>query len=222
MYRTQNGAEKLLAREFLTELGRYWLERYGRINPTPYPLAQYDSSVPGIRKGLKRAYPKLQVDSGPKVALGAFAGGKPQFILELYSSLDLPATLVRRISSDRGRHLAESISKESVAETLPPIDVITLDEDTRKVILWSRFEESVRQLREGVIGDTDFQNENALKALDEMNRLFHRDSSSERGLDKKIRLAFSEFRAQPFEFKDKFSLELVQERVLVLGEALLK
>ena len=197
---------------FLSELGRHWMERYGRVRPSPYPLASYDLSQTGVLEGVRKAFPELLADESPKVALCFFSHGRPARVLEIYQDMTLPATLVRQISAARRRHLADTISTEDVA-TVPDPSVLELSDDQERTVLLSRVHELAQQLWRGS-ADPKSENRLAHRALLQIVELTRYDESGVRAWTIELREALADFQSEPLLLEPQSKLEPVQKQLL--------
>lgn len=156
-------------RPFLEELGRFWLQRYGRVNPTPYPLASYDISQPEVAQSVARAFPSLVEGKPPVVALCLFEGSQPVEVLQVFRDLEMPATLVREISSARGQAMvAESRRKSPSAAahaSAPAPNPVGLSVEQERVLLVSRLNETAQQLWNGAKDDKSLRNQGPKRIL---------------------------------------------------------
>ena len=147
---------------FLKELGRLWMGRYGRVRPSPYPLASYDLSDPEVAAALNASFPQL-LESPPMVALCSFRNSQPVEILETYRDLDLPASLVRTVSAARsGNFRATTVSKIDGA---PPARAVGVSEEQEQLLVVMRLQETARQLWNGSVEDESRQNQAAKRIL---------------------------------------------------------
>ncbi len=152
LYDKSSDNEVAKVKHFLEELGHFWLQRYGRSTPAPYPLAAYDTSDRAVVASLSSAFPELSLSSKqrPQVALCLFDGGVPEELLEVYDEMELPASLVRQLSSARSSHLARgplvSASRQSKGEEIPEVSAVGLDSRQQKFMLVSRLNEAAQHL----------------------------------------------------------------------------
>lgn len=213
--------DSVLVREFLSELGSHWLQRYGRIKPAPYPLAYYDLSQPDVVSRLK-TFDQALVGATPRAALCLFQRGRPQRVLEVYSSLELPASLVRRVSSARARHLADTISlKVSQSASLPEPSTVRLTASQETSILLGRLHESAQQLWVGVSKDENPQNVTSRRLLLRVVELTRHDSKKWKPSERaELKLALDDFVEEPLILPEDSYLRAIQQRLLELASAL--
>jgi hypothetical protein len=160
--------ESPLIQPFLEELGRFWLQRYGRVRPSPYPLASYDIGQAETAKALDRAFPELTNGQYPLVALCAFTEGQPVQVLKVFRGLDTPASLVREISAARGQALAGATSAPAVSTRQAPTlgaDPIGLTSDQERLLLVSRLNETAQQLWNDSKNDKSERNQGPKRIL---------------------------------------------------------
>jgi hypothetical protein len=197
---------------FLSELGRHWMERYGRVRPSPYPLASYDLSADGVLDGVEKAFPELIGDESLKVALCFFLGGRPVKVLKVFEDVALPATLVRRISAERRRHLADSISTTDVIAAPDPRALDLSDEQERTVLL-SRVHELAQQLWRGSMVPGS-ENRLAHRALTQIVELTRFDESGSRTWSEELAEVLKDFQSEPLLLEPGSRLEPLQKQLL--------
>lgn len=152
-------------RPFLEELGRFWLQRYGRVRPSPYPLASYDVAKPEVAEALARAFPQLTDGAYPLVALCAFSDGQPSQVLQVFRGLDTPASLVREVSAARGRALTAGVTSSPSAPSVPSAETVGLSSEQERVLLVSRLNETALQLWNGAKEDKSLGNQGPKRVL---------------------------------------------------------
>jgi hypothetical protein len=151
---------------FLEELGRYWLQRYGRVRPSPHPLASYDVQQPEVAQALQRAFPALGEGPYPLVALSVFEAGRPVEVLRVYSDFDAPASLVREISAARGQLLSQGrLPQGPVPSMLPGPRELALSSEQERLLLISRINETAQQLWNESKEDKTPRNQGAKRIL---------------------------------------------------------
>lgn len=201
---------------FLKELGRFWMSRYGRVRPSPYPVASYDLSNPEVGAALAASFPQL-VQSPPMVALCYFRNSQPVEILETYRDLDLPASLVRTVSSARsGSFRAPVVSK---MEGAPPATTVGVSVEQEQLLQVMRLQETARQLWNGSAGDEGRQNQAAkrilLRVIEESRRYIDGESAALPLLQESLR----DYAVEPLVSEDP-KLAEAQARFLQLSRAL--
>jgi hypothetical protein len=212
------GEDKKIVQPFLAELGRHWMERYGRVRPSPYPLASYDLSKAGVADGVAKAFPTLLVNENPKVALCFFLKGRPVKVLEVYEEVTLPATLVRQISAARRRHLADSISTGDKMSA-PDTNTLELSDGQEKTVLLSRVHELAQQLWRQTL-DPKPENKLAHRALIQIVELTRYNESQTRVWSEPLAEALADFQSEPLLLEEGSNLEPVQNQLLEIIERL--
>lgn len=211
-----------LVQPFLSELGRHWMERYGRVEPAPYPLAYYDIADRTTLTRLEASLPGLMTDGKASVALCFFSQGRPTRVVEVRQDLELPATLVRQLSSARTRHLAESVNPGLQSSgTLPAPDALQLTSSQETSILLSRIHELAQQLWSGSSEDQSTENRLAKKNLltiVELTRLNDKD----RELGQQLKAALADYQTEPLVLSSDSPLQTIQTRFIELTNALLE
>ena len=223
-YKAKDLEHRTQTKDFLTELGRYWSRRYGRVNPTPYPLGHYDISDQRTFEVVSSAFPGLVGQSGPKAGLCLFENGKPVKLLQIFGELELPALAVRRISSARGRLLADSTTGESGVnrtETMPSARPLSLTPVQQQSLLLTRLHEMAQQLWQGVSNGLDGENKvarNLLLSITEETK-FHKNNNL--ALSRKLEDSIAGFLEEPLIIRGDSELDLTQRRFIELGRSLL-
>lgn len=147
VYQSADEEQRKRVEAFLTELGLYWTQRYGRVKPAPYPLGHYDISSTETTIAVYRAFPELEEAKKPLICLCLFEGNRPRRVLETFDEIDLPATLVRRISSLRTRHLASTVEWSSGSGTITPtLAAVEFSEHTEDKLAQGNLHALARQL----------------------------------------------------------------------------
>lgn len=204
-------------KEFLTELGRYWMERYGRTSPQPYPLASYDTSDVAIRASLESAVPSLVEKPGAVVALASFVDRRPVEILEIHRELDLPASLVRRLSASRRRHLTEMlITSPLPGSALPSGYDDDPGADSQVSVSIARIHELATQLWGASSRDSKESDRLALKAL-----IAVMESSKDGHLNDALLEAMADFVTEPLDLAPDSELRSSQRQLLQLMKTLI-
>ena len=212
-----------LVKPFLSELGRHWMERYGRVEPPPYPLAYYDIADGTVRTRLQASFPELTTDGKAAVALCFFSDGRPVRVLEVHQELELPATLVRQLSSARTRHLAESLNTGSqTTSTLPTAEAMQLSDAQETSVLLSRIHELAQQLWSGSSEDESPENRLARRNLLNIIELTRSSDARSRELSTQLKEALADYQAEALILSKDSSLEAVQTRFIELTSALLE
>ncbi len=212
--------DKEVVQPFLSELGRHWMERYGRVKPSPFPLASYNLSDTRVGEALEKAFPDLVSDLEPKVALCYFQQGRPVKILEVVNDLSLPATTVRVLSAARHRHMAESISV-TVDSAAPAATEMSLSEDQEQTVLISRVHELAQRLARGS-SDPDPANRLAHRTLLQIVELTRSSDEDNRELTHDLREALADYQSEPLLLEPDSSLRSFQEQFLELIRSLLQ
>lgn len=212
----RGSGEREQVKPFLAELGRHWMERYGRVKPSPYPLASYDLSDQAVAEGVARAFPDL-VGEKPKAVLCLFLRGRPVRVLETFEELEIPATLVRRISASRRSHLVDTVSGgEPIAA--PEARGVELSDRQEETVLLSRVHELAQQLFRGS-ADPSAENRLAHRAILRIVELTRRDSGAPE-MSPELSEAIADFRAEPLLLNDDSPLIPTQNQLLELLELL--
>lgn len=208
-------------RPFLEELGRFWLQRYGRVRPSPYPLASYNVSQQEVLEALRRAFPQLTDGAYPLVALCTFANGQPAEVLQVFRGLDTPASLVREISAARGRALSAGVKPASAPVSLPGPDPLGLTNEQEKVLLISRLNETALQLWNSAKDDKSLRNQGPkrilLRVIEDSRRYLAGDAAALGLLLESLR----DYDVEPLKVDPKDKSAEQAARLLELGKALL-
>jgi len=220
-YDPSAAGEKILVDTFLKELGRHWLERYGRVEPAPFPLASYNRGDQLVASRLKESLPALGEASVPVAALCLFQGGAPNRVLEVFRELELPATLVRRISGARTRHLSESVILAEEGEVPEPAQ-LALSREQEYSILQSRLHEMARQLWKGVDDGESDQNRLSRKLLLQIVELTRSGKPLDEAEQKSLRAALEDYLEEPLLLSESSEYGPIQERLLELARSLLR
>lgn len=214
------GQSATLIDPFLSELGRHWVERYGRVKPAPYPLAFYDSSDPLVAARLQEIHPEL-LQEPPLVAICSFSAGRPTQILETFRGLEFPATLVRELSAARTRHLADSLQVGSVtAPELPGADSVTLSPGQHRLIALSRLHELARQLWSSSQDGEAGENRIARRVLLQISELGRETVEKPELWESQLREVLADYRQEPLRFAPGSELESLHQRFLYLVQEL--
>ena len=206
---------------FLRELGRHWLQRYGRVRPSPYPLASYDFSDPVVKERVSKSFSDLQEASLPLVCLALFEDARPVKVLDVYSQLETPATLVRQLSGARGRHLAETIEVGEVVAETPEASPLTLSDGQENALLLGRLQESARQLWSGMDDGPGGTNKLARRALLAIVQAID-DQEDEAPPSRELIGALEDFQAEKITLKPDSELGEVLSRLRELTTTLLE
>ncbi len=207
------------AQSFLSELGRYWLQRYGRVDPAPYPLAWYDLSDEVVRSRVQAAFPSLVSGPTPSVALCFFVRGTPVKVLEVFTDLELPATTVRNLSAARNRHLADTVDVSVEAEHVSPsAGTVVLSGSEQKAVVLETVHELAQLLWANSSDGEKKENRLTRRILLKIVEL----TRGGQGLDDESQLtaALEDFLAEPLLLGDEPGLVDAQERLKALAEAL--
>ena len=210
-----------LSSHILRELGRHWLQRYGRVRPSPYPLASYDFSDPLVKERVSQSFSELKDSSLPLVCLALFEDRRPVKILEAYSDLQTPATLVRRLSGARGRHLAETIELGEGATGTPEASLLSLSDDQESALLLGRLQESARQLWSGMDDGPGGVNKLARRALLAIVQAADNQEATA-PLNGELRSALEDFQAEKIVLQPDSELQDVLSRLRALTTTLLE
>ena len=209
-------------RPFLEELGRFWLQRYGRVRPSPYPLASYDMAKPEVAEALRRAFPQLTDGAYPLVALCAFSNGQPSQVLQVFRGLDTPASLVREVSAARGRALTAGIAAGPPAPTLPGAETVGLSGEQERVLLVSRLNETALQLWNGAKEDKSLRNQGPkrvlLSVIEDSRRYLAGDAAALGLLQESLR----DYQVEPLTVDPKSKSSEQAARLLELSRAVLE
>lgn len=204
---------------FLQELGRFWVARYGRVRPSPYPLASYDLGDSEVATALSSSFPEL-LDRPPLVALCLFVKDQPREILQVYRALDTPASLVREISAARANALQGAIEPVALPRRAPRAKAVGLSDDQERVLLVSRLQETARQLWGAAQEDQSRHNQAAkrllLRVVEESRRYLEGDPGAWLLLQESLR----DYAVEPFVTDDPRLAEGLA-RFLHLGKTLL-
>lgn len=211
--------DRKLLDAFLQELGSFWLSRYGRVRPSPYPLASYDLDDPDVATSLESVFPELAQEP-PLVALCHFEGEQPSQLLKLYRGLDTPATLVRELSAARARAVELSSGLSGVAPAAPSPQLVGLTAEQERALLVSRLSETARQLWSAAESDERRANQPAkrllLKVIEECRRYLEQEDGAWLALQESLR----DYAVEPL-ISDEPRLAEAQARFLLLGKTLL-
>lgn len=220
-YKQEDPAEKEKVSTFLSELGRYWTQRYGRVSPVPYPLGNYNLSDPETAQRVMAAFPALAEAKSPMVCLCLYDQGRPRRVLEVYDDLDLPATLVRRISAARGKHLAATVELPSASSgPAPPTDRVTLSEKVEEKLLLARLHETSRLLwQEAQDGDKG-ENRVTRRVLLRIAELTEPGRKRTPEEEQALRDAIGDLQAEPLLLKEESELLVVQRQLLETAHTL--
>ena len=207
---------------FLRELGRHWMERYGRVRPSPYPLASYDFSDPVVRERVSKSFSELADATKPLVCLALFEDRRPIRVLDVFEEVQTPATLVRRLSGVRGRHLAETIDVgDGGEEEVPEASVLTMTDDLESALLLGRVQESARQLWSGMDDGPDGVNRLARRALLAIVQAID-DQQANAPVSQALRSALEDFQAEKILLPPDSELQGVLSRLRALTTTLLE
>ena len=193
------------------------MERYGRVKPSPFPLASYDLSDDRVEEALRGSFPELVSDPKPKVALCYFQLGRPVKILEVVNDLTLPATTVRLLSAARHRHMAESISVTD--SSAPAAKEMSLSDDQEQTVRLSRVHELAQRLAYGS-SDPEPANRLAHRTLLQIVELT-RGSDEDRVLSHDLREALADYESEPLLLEPDSSLRSFQDQFLELIRTLI-
>ena len=211
--------DRKLLDTFLKELGGFWLSRYGRVRPSPYPLASYDLDNPEVTASLESVFPEL-AEEPPLVALCLFEGEQPSQLLKLYRGLDTPATLVRELSAARAQALELSPGPSDIATAAPSAQLVGVSPEQERALLVSRLLETARQLWSAAESDERRANQPAkrllLKVIEESRRYLDQEEEAWSLLQESLR----DYAVEPF-ISDEPRLAEAQARFLFLGKTLL-
>lgn len=209
-------------RPFLEELGRFWLQRYGRVRPSPYPLASYNMSQPEVAEALRRIFPQLTDGAYPLVAVCTFADGHPAEVLQVFRGLDTPASLVREVSAARGRALTAGVKPASSSSSLPGPDPVGLSSEQERVLLVSRLNETALQLWNSAKEDKSLRNQGPkrilLRLIEDSRRYLAGDPAALGQLLESLR----DYDVEPLRVDPKDKAAEQAARLLELGRTLLE
>ena len=211
--------DKEQVQPFLTELGRHWMERYGRVKPSPFPLASYDLSDSRVLEALKKTFPELVTDQQPKVAVCYFQNGRPVKILEVERDLSLPATTVRVLSAARHRHMAETISATELPSA-PNASEIRLSDHQEQTVLLSRVHELAQRLALGS-AEPDPPNRLAHRTLTQIVELTRSNDEEKRQLTDELSEVLADYESEPLLLEPDSNLRSYQQQLLELIHTLL-
>ncbi len=210
---------------FLEELGRYWLQRYGRVRPAPYPLASYNLADTATDQALRLAFPELETAGAPRVALCAFREGRPVQVLEIFDQLGTPASLVRELSASRGRFLLETASPgeaDSQLSPLPSAEVRGLSESQEMFLVVSRLHETAQQLWNNIKDEDSAKNDGPrrllLRIIEESRKFITGEAEAMLLLQESLK----DFRVEPLILDPRSSLRDVQSRFQDLSKSVLE
>lgn len=223
VYRRSDSEERKRVDSFLTELGRYWAERYGRVKPPPYPLGHYDLTDIETESRVYRAFPELENRVKPLVCLCLFDRNRPKQVLETFDDLDLPATLVRQISSLRAGHLAATVELKPKSDlSLPNVNEVQFTEYTEEKLAQSRIHEIARQLWAEASDGPRGENRVTRRVLFTITELTK--PGRERSPEQQERLldAFEDLRAEPLILSPESDLRQLQTQLLQAAQAILQ
>ncbi len=206
---------------FLQELGRFWLSRYGRVRPSPYPLASYDLDDPAVVAALETAFPSLVSGPSPVLALCVFSKDQPVEILKLFRDFDTPASLVRELSSVRGAALPSVVASRPGVGSAPkarPLGVVS--DEQERLLLVSRLQETARQLWTVAKDDDSRRNQSSKKLILRIIEESRSYLANEPGAWGLLRESLQDYAVEPFESDDARLTEGLV-RFLHLGKTLL-
>jgi hypothetical protein len=219
--KVEDPAECELVESFLTELGRYWMQRYGRVKPTPYPLAYYNVSDEKTLARLQSTLPELVSQPTPLAAVCFYSQGRPVQVLEVHTDLDLPATLVRQLSSARRRHLADTVVlSPAVGTQLPTADAVSLTGAQQMDLVQSRVHEMAQQLWAGSSDGDAGENRLARRLLLKLTEQTHGEEEWTESKLTELKETLEDFMEEPLLLPKDSELVDVQARLLAIGEAL--
>lgn len=205
---------------FLQELGRFWLQRYGRVRPSPYPLASYDLGDPEVARAVEAAFPQLRVET-PVVALCRFSEGRPQSVERLYRSWETPASLVRELSGARAALLTEPAERPSTAIAVPGPQDLSLTSEQERWLLLSRLHETAQQLWVGVQEDRSALNREPrrllIRVIEESRQVLAGQEARWSPLEEALR----DYKVEPLRLERRSRLSEQAERLLELSDRLL-
>lgn len=220
-YKQDDSAEKDKITNFLSELGRYWTQRYGRVSPVPYPLGNYNLSDPQTAERVMAAFPALAKSKSPMVCLCLYEQGRPRRVLEIYDDLDLPATLVRLISAARGKHLAATVELPSASsDPAPASDQVTLSEKVEEKILLARLHETSRLLWSQAQDGDKGENRVTRRVLLRIAQLTEPGKNRTPEEKQALRDAVEDVQAEPLLLKEGSELLTVQQQFLETAHTL--
>jgi hypothetical protein len=209
---------------FLEELGRFWLQRYGRVTPAPYPLASYDLSQPTVVTAVQQAFPELMEGSHPLVALCVFEGSRPLEVLQLFRDLATPATLVREISGARAQAMASDLHRPArdrvvaIPEALP----LGLSDEQQRLLLISRLNETAQQLWIATREDKSLRNQGPkrilLRVIEDSRRYLTGERSAQSALWESLR----DYQVEPLRLERDSAVFEQAGRLLELSRSLLE
>lgn len=210
-----------LSEPFLQELGRYWLQRYGRVRPSPYPLASYDVSRPETEAALRLTFPKLMEGKLPLVALCVFDDGQPVEILQIFRGLDTPASLVREISAARGQAVTSAVAATAPSTSGPLATELGLSSEIERVLMVSRLNETAQQLWNASKEDKSQRNQGPkrilLRVIEESRRFVGGEAAAYGLLLESLR----DYQVEPLKLDHGSKTTEQSARFLDLGKALL-
>jgi hypothetical protein len=212
-----------LTQPFLEELGRFWLQRYGRVRPSPYPLASYDVSRPETLEALRRVFPELVEGELPLVALCRFQEGQPVRVLQVFRGLDTPASLVRQVSAARGLALAgpESGAQPDRDASLPGADPLALSAEQERLLLVSRLNETGQQLWNEAKEDHSERNQGPKRILLRIIEDSRRHVAGEAGAYGELLESLRDYQVEPLVLQPGSSPSIQALRLLQLAKELL-
>lgn len=147
-YQTKEPESSAQVQRLVKELGRFWLERYGRARPAPFPLAFYDASNPEVRSKVASVWPEMDDGSKPTLYLVSYRGKQPERILASVHDLDLPAQAIRTAASLR-RQWQKKVQLEPGLQapglSLEP-ESVTLDDREENELMVIRIRELAQQI----------------------------------------------------------------------------
>lgn len=218
-YRHADSQAKASAEAFLEELGRYWTQRYGRVRPVPYPLGHYNLTDPETERRVFRAFPELGEVQGPSISLCLFDQGRPRKILEVFDDLELPATLVRRISSSRTKHLAVSVElPASSGEVSPVMSEVSFAMDEQQDMSSDRMHEIARQLWSRAEDGPKGENRVTRRLLLVISELTRVGLSRSKQEEQQLFDALEDYQAEPLILPSDSELTSLQEQLLQIVE----
>lgn len=219
-YARDDEGQNKLVQGLLKELGRYWLERYGRARPAPYPLAYYDASDQKTVQQLKTRFPELLEVEPPVAALCSFQGRRPTEVRQRFHEFDTPASLVRRLSGSRSALLAEGFS-ETNAQEAPEPAALGLNSELETTLLVSRINETAQQLWDGLKDSVDETNRGSLRVLIQVSELSRQVNPESKESLIALKEALRDYQVEPLILPDSSRLQVIQGRFQELIQILL-
>ena len=147
-YRTGDAAASAQVKSLVKELGRFWLERYGRARPAPFPLAFYDASSPLVKARVHSRWPEMGDGSQPVLFLVSYQQKRPESVLARVEDLDLPAQAIRSAAALRRRwqNRVQLTPNSPNAQDTPLPEAVPLDDGEETYLLVLRIRELAQQL----------------------------------------------------------------------------